>query len=157
MYNRDILWKYKIEGRGAGDLKGSQQGFVPVRWCFNWILWNWKVVVVISLNTQIAKFCSNSKSWAWKCLVYRDPRWVHGRSPACVVRSYSPENMNESYLEVCWGVDLLRHRGTWDLGVVGSVGLGCILASQDGSHRERGVRILLLTCCSFWLLIVWSS
>lgn len=45
--------------------------------------------------------------------------------------------MNESYLEVCWGVDLLRHRGTWDLGVVGSVGLGCILASQDGSHRER--------------------
>lgn len=43
--------------------------------------------------------------------------------------------MNESYLEVC-GVDLLRHRGTWDMGV-GSVASGCILASQDGSHRER--------------------
>lgn len=53
------------------------------------------------------------------------------------VRSYSPENMNESCLEV-WV--LLICCITWDVGCggVGSVGLciaGYILASQDGGPK----------------------
>lgn len=55
------------------------------------------------------------------------------------VRSYSPENMNESCLEVLGVVVDLLHI-TWDVGCggVGSVGLciaGYILASQDGGPK----------------------
>lgn len=84
MYIRDILWKYKIEGRVwvQGNWGGFGRNSGPYA-CQMMFVWNCRIVV-ISLNTQIAKFCSNSKSWAWKCLVYRTPVWGHGWSPACV-------------------------------------------------------------------------
>lgn len=64
------------------------------------LVWNIRFETSLGLyfkiHTQNAKFCSNSKSWAWKCF---ETSLLIGMVVGVLLRrlrSYSPDNMNES-------------------------------------------------------------